>query len=216
MAKNLDINFAYAKSSLGKNEKYGSGNVSYYQTDMKEFNDDGTPNKNYGRVSPVYDNQDTTNKRSYGYVLSMATNINKDLRFIADYAKTDADFQNNSIALRLNYKDADYKKPGSYGLYLRYIKYGENGWLAGDDEWNSIWNGTKAGLLVSVMPRGRISFGKRCIPNRNAIGVRRMNTTEISSGLNWTSIFKAFHRTQMRLRRDRLKLATTFREALSA
>ncbi len=43
-----------------------------------------------------------------------------------------------------------------------------------------------------------------------------MNTTEISSGLNWTSIFKAFHRTQMRLRRDRLKLAMTFREALSA
>ena len=75
----------------------------------RKFNDDGTPNKNYGRVSPVYDNQDTTNKRSYGYVLSMATNINKDLRFIADYAKTDADFQNNSIALRLNYKDADYK-----------------------------------------------------------------------------------------------------------
>ena len=33
-----------------------------------------------------------------------------------------------------------------------------------------------------------------------------MNTTEISSGLNWTSIFKAFHRTQMRLRRDRLKI----------
>lgn len=149
VAKNLDINFAYAKSSLGKNEKYGSGNVSYYQTDMKEFNDDGTPNKNYGRVSPVYDNQDTTNKRSYGYVLSMATNINKDLRFIADYAKTDADFQNNSIALRLNYKDADYKKPGSYGFYLRYIKYGENGWLAGDDEWNSIWNGTK-GWIAGV------------------------------------------------------------------
>lgn len=43
-----------------------------------------------------------------------------------------------------------------------------------------------------------------------------MNTTEISSGLNWTSIFKAFHRTQMRLHRDRLKLATTFQEALSA
>ena len=33
-----------------------------------------------------------------------------------------------------------------------------------------------------------------------------MNTTEISSGLNWTSIFKAFHRTQMRLRRDRLRI----------
>ncbi len=43
-----------------------------------------------------------------------------------------------------------------------------------------------------------------------------MNTTEISSGLNWTSIFKAFHRTQMRLRRDRLKVTTTLREPLSA
>ncbi len=43
-----------------------------------------------------------------------------------------------------------------------------------------------------------------------------MNTTEISSGLNWTSIFKAFHRTQMRLCRDRLKVTTTLREPLSA
>ena len=43
-----------------------------------------------------------------------------------------------------------------------------------------------------------------------------MNTTEISSGLNWTSIFKAFHRTQMRLRRDRFKLTMTPRVAPAA
>lgn len=138
VARNLDINFAYAKSSLDKGEINNSGNIDHYYAD---------PNDGY-KIKPVY-GEGEKNPRSYGYVLSMATNINKDLRFIADYAKTDADFQNNSVALRLNYKDADYKKPGSYGLYLRYIKYGENGWLAGDDEWNSTWYGTK-GWIAGV------------------------------------------------------------------
>ena len=148
VAKNLDINFAYAKSSLGKNDIYSSGNVAYWRAN---------PDNGY-KVEPVYGNNDVTNKRSYGYVLSLGTNITKDLRFLADYAKTDADFQNNSVALRLNYKDADYNKPGSYGLYLRYIKYGENGWLAGDDEWNSIWNGTKGWIA-----------GARWVPWKNVV-----------------------------------------------
>ena len=179
VAKNLDINLAYAKSSLDKGEINNSGNIDYYYADS---------NDKY-KIKPKY-GYGEKNLRSYGYVLSMATNINKDLRFIADYAKTDADFQNNSIALRLNYKDADYKKPGSYGLYLRYIKYGENGWLAGDDEWNSTWYGTKGWIAgVRYAPWKTLS-GKRCIPNRNATGVRRMNMTVISSGLNWISISK--------------------------
>ena len=48
----------------------------------------------------------------------------------------------------------------------------------------------RVGLPVAVMPRGKTLSGKRCIPNRNATGVRRMNMTVISSGLNWISISK--------------------------
>ena len=88
----------------------------------------------------------------------------------------------------------------------------KSGWLAGDDEWNSMspkhhWyeapdyqKGWIASTFVTVMPRGKTLSGKRCIPNRNALrqkpideqntGVRRMNMTVISSGLNWISISK--------------------------
>ena len=99
---------------------------------------------------------DKTNARDYGWVASIGTNFAKNFRFLADYSRTNADFQPDSLALRLNYKGTDLQKPGSYGLYARYIKYGENGWLAGDDEWNSIWNATKGWI-----------FGVKYVPAKN-------------------------------------------------
>lgn len=87
------------------------------------------------------------NARSNGYVISAGVDLAKNLRFIGDYVKTNADFQNNSTALRLNWRNTDLQDPGSFSVYARYIKYGENGWLAGDDEWNSTWNGTKGWIL---------------------------------------------------------------------
>ena len=133
---NFDINVAYAKSSLGKNESYTSGLIDHYEADPVTH-----------RVFPVYRDNDRTNMRSYGYVVSAATNVAKNVRVIGDYVQTDADEQNKSVALRLNYKGTKLDDVGSFGVYARYVRYGANGWLAGDDEWGSTWNGTKGWIV---------------------------------------------------------------------
>ena len=133
---NFDINVAYARSSLGKNESYTSGLIDHYEVN---------PMTNI--VFPVYRNNDRTNMRSYGYVVSAATNVAKNVRVIGDYVQTDADEQNKSVALRLNYKGTKLDDVGSFGVYARYVRYGANGWLAGDDEWGSTWNGTKGWIV---------------------------------------------------------------------
>ena len=133
---NFDINVAYARSSLGKNESYTSGLIDHYEADPVTH-----------RVFPVYRDNDRTNMRSYGYVVSAATNVAKNVRVIGDYVQTDADEQNKSVALRLNYKGTKLDDVGSFGVYARYVRYGKNGWLAGDDEWGSTWNGTKGWIV---------------------------------------------------------------------
>ena len=133
---NFDINVAYARSSLGKNESYSSGLIDHYEADPVTH-----------RVFPVYRDNDRTNPRSYGYVVSAATNVAKNVRVIGDYVQTDADEQNKSVALRLNYKGTKLDDVGSFGVYARYVRYGANGWLAGDDEWGSTWNGTKGWIV---------------------------------------------------------------------
>ena len=133
---NFDINVAYARSSLGKNESYSSGLIDHYEADPVTH-----------RVFPVYRDNDRTNMRSYGYVVSAATNVAKNVRLIGDYVQTDADEQNKSVALRLNYTGTKLDDVGSFGVYARYVRYGANGWLAGDDEWGSTWNGTKGWIV---------------------------------------------------------------------
>ena len=139
---NFDINVAYARSSLGKNESYTSGLIDHYEVREKKLK-----LKNTNIVVPVYEADDRTNKRSYGYVVSAATNVAKNVRVIGDYVQTDADVQNKSVALRLNYKGTKLDDIGSFGAYARYVQYGRNGWLAGDDEWGSTWNGTKGWIV---------------------------------------------------------------------
>lgn len=147
------INIAYAKSSLDKGETYSSDNIVGYHTDMRPTLSDGSVNPDYGKVFPDRGVNDVTNPRSYGFVLSGYIDALPNVRLLGDYVQTDADFQNKSLALRINYKGTDIKKPGSFGTYLRYIKYGQNGWLAGDDEWNSTWNGTKGWIFgVKYVP----------------------------------------------------------------
>lgn len=136
VGQNFDINVAYARSSLGKNESYTSGLIDHYEADPVTH-----------RVFPVYRDNDRTNPRSYGYVVSAATNVAKNVRVIGDYVQTDADEQNKSVALRLNYKGTKLDDVGSFGVYARYVRYGANGWLAGDDEWGSTWNGTKGWIV---------------------------------------------------------------------
>lgn len=128
----VDINMAFAKSTLSKGEK--NGDRYGFKVD-----DDGYVQR--------YVKEGNVNKRSNGYVISAGVDLAKNVRLIGDYVRTNADFQNSSTALRLNYKGTNLQDPGSFGVYARYIKYGENGWLAGDDEWGSTCTATKGWIL---------------------------------------------------------------------
>ncbi len=72
------------------------------------------------------------------YVLSGWWNIAKNLQFQYDYTHTNADYQNHGSFYRLNYRNTDLKKPGTYQIYARYIYSGQNGNFGGDDEWESL------------------------------------------------------------------------------
>lgn len=137
------INMAYAKSSKSKGDTYASSEIDYYTVNRSNV------------VVPVY-KSDQTVGRDYGFVLSGYVDVAKDLRFLADYVKTNADVQNKSLGLRLNYRNTDLQKPGTYSLYTRYIHYGANGNIAGDDEWGSTPSGTKGWI-----------FGVKYVPCKN-------------------------------------------------
>lgn len=74
------------------------------------------------------------------YVLSAATNVLPNLRLTGDYIRMDRDAQNssnNEWALKLQYKGSDLNKPGSFGIYSRYLHLTQRG-IGGDDEWGSL------------------------------------------------------------------------------
>lgn len=132
------INLAYAQNSRDKGDVYEQ-NTSHLDS--------------WGDHTVYYDK---------AYVLSGWADLAKNVRFIADYVKTNAsDYanavantatgrkhgnnQNNSLFLRLNYRDTDLQKPGTYQAYARWYRYGANGTISGDDEWGSLFYNGSAG-----------------------------------------------------------------------
>ncbi len=140
------INVAFAKSNKDKGDVYSSGQINGYKITTN-------PSSGISTIDPVHAENDQTIGRDYGFVVSGYVDVAKDLRFLADYVKTNADVQNKSLGLRLNYRNTDLQKPGTYSLYTRYIHYGANGTIAGDDEWGSTPFGTKGFILgVKYVP----------------------------------------------------------------
>lgn len=102
--------------------------------------------KTYDQDTGYLDTWDTkTVEYDKAYVLSGWLDLAKNVRFLTDYAKTNADYQNNSLFMRLNYRNTDLQKKGSYQLYGRWYRYGANGTIAGDDEWGSLFYNGSAG-----------------------------------------------------------------------
>lgn len=122
----VDINLAYAKLNKGKDE---------------DLRTDGADGNWIG---------------SQAYVLSTAVRPAKNLEFIADYARTNHDGDNSSTALRLNYKGTNLDKPGSFGIYTRYVDYGLYGSIHHDDEWGSLQTDSKGWI-----------FGFKYVPAKN-------------------------------------------------
>lgn len=83
---------------------------------------------------------------SWGGV-TLTTKLTDDLKLTGTYAKTNADDFNNTEHVRLDYKTCDLSKPGTYGLYARYFKFGLNGDPSHDDEWDSLRQDSKGWVL---------------------------------------------------------------------
>lgn len=79
--------------------------------------------------------------------LTIAAKIGQDLKLTGTYARTNADDFNNSQHVRLDYKGTDLSKPGTYGIYARYFKFGLNGDPSHDDEWDSLRRDSKGWVL---------------------------------------------------------------------
>lgn len=115
------INVAYALNSKHKGDVYEK-NTSHLES--------------WGEETVDYDK---------AYVLSGWFDLSKKVRFLADYVQTNADYQDNSTFLRLNYGNTDLQKPGTWQAYARWYRYGTNGTIAGDDEWSSLFYNGSAG-----------------------------------------------------------------------
>ena len=114
----VDINAAYQKTSVSK-----GNNTS----------DDGTDAKAIAK----YDN---------GFVVGAKVKAIKNVTLTGEYIQTNADNSNKAAEARIDYKGTNLQDPGSFGVYARYFKIGDNAGSA-DDEWGSRPAGNKGWML---------------------------------------------------------------------
>lgn len=81
--------------------------------------------------------------------VTVAAKLSPDFKISGTYARTNADDFNTTQHYRVDYKGADLNKPGSYGVYARYFKFGLNGDPSHDDEWDSLRRDSR-GWLIGV------------------------------------------------------------------
>ncbi len=114
---NFDINVAYAKLNIGKNE---------------QINNFWNP----GKQTNPFGNQ--------AFVVSAGTNVAKNLRLTADYVQTNykapagQNDDNRAYLARLDYKWTNPSVPHSFSAYLRYHDIQAHGNVWADDAWGSI------------------------------------------------------------------------------
>ncbi|MDF2565264.1 MAG: S-layer protein [Massilibacillus sp.] len=94
------------------------------------------------------DDKDKQKMDRWGSV-DLRTKLNQNLTLTATYAKTNADSEDNSQEYRLDYKGTDLNKVGSFGAYIRYVKFGKYGDASHDDEWGSLPTDMK-GVIFGV------------------------------------------------------------------
>lgn len=81
------------------------------------------------------------------WAVDVKADLAKNVELLANYTRTNADRDNNTQALRLNYKRTDLNNPGSFQAYARYVKFGRFGDLGHDEEWGSLASDSKGWFL---------------------------------------------------------------------
>jgi hypothetical protein len=149
----LDIPTGKFKSSVFvAKPTAGNGAISLknaYDTTIYgvNFNGDITKNVNVNLLLGGNKKYDNLQQMSSWGGLTVAAKLADNWKLSATYAKTNADDFNNTQHVRLDYKGCDLNKPGSYGIYARYFKFGLNGDPSHDDEWDSLRQDTKGWIL---------------------------------------------------------------------
>lgn len=77
----------------------------------------------------------------------LSAKIMKNVKVTGTYARTNADDYNSSYQIRVDYKGMDIKSPGSFGAYLRLLKFQKYGDPSHDDEWSSLPSDMKGWIL---------------------------------------------------------------------
>lgn len=103
-------------------------------------------------------NHNDNQKMSRMGALDLRVKAFKDIVLTGTYVRTNADDHNSSQEYRIDYKDANLKEVGSYGVYTRYIDFERYGDYSHDDEWGSLPTDTKGWI-----------FGAKFIPFKNVI-----------------------------------------------
>jgi len=133
ISKKINVNLL-----LGGNEKH-----------TREYTVSTTTTDSNGFVHETITNESVRQQMSKWGGVTVAAKISPDLKLTGTYAKTNADDFNTTQHYRLDYKGTDLNKPGSYGVYARYFKFGANGDPSHDDEWDSLRRDSK-GWMVGV------------------------------------------------------------------
>ncbi|MBP2630354.1 MAG: S-layer protein [Firmicutes bacterium] len=91
--------------------------------------------------------------------IDLRTKLNQNFTFTSTYAKTNADSEDNSHEFRLDYKGVDLNKVGSFGTYLRVMKFGKYGDASHDDEWGSLPTDMRGWILgVTYVPYKNVQW----------------------------------------------------------
>jgi hypothetical protein len=95
------------------------------------------------------DNHNDDQKMSNMGAVELQMQATQDVILTATYTQTDADSDNASQEYRIDYKNTDLKKVGSYGLYTRLFDFEKYGDYSHDDEWASMPSNTR-GIIMGA------------------------------------------------------------------
>jgi hypothetical protein len=93
------------------------------------------------------ENHDNDQKMSNMGAIELQMQATQDIVLTGTYVQTDADSDNASQEYRIDYKNTDLKKVGSYGLYARVFDFEKYGDYSHDDEWASMPSNVRGVIL---------------------------------------------------------------------
>lgn len=140
------------------------------------------PNLEANVVYAANDDKNIQKMDRWGSV-DLRSKLNNSLTLTATYSKTNADCEDNSQEYRLDYKRIDLNKVGSFGAYIRYIKFAKYGDASHDDEWGSLPTDAKGWIFgILYVPYKNVQWETFYSDQKLNISGMSQNTYNYGSG----------------------------------